>query len=232
MQHNLNSPRRISFLALTALTTLTALSAPAAASVTTFTGSATPADWLSAVGGPVTTITFDGMADGTVVTNQFADQGIVFTQTGVVGNTTTPTAASYLVCQTNRPANQPIQATDGFRATFSAPMHALGMSAFCPSSTLMITLYSGGNAIWSGMLGPNFNPTENAFPLPFCGLLSDQGFDAVWVAPTPSDGYPGIVGNFLVTDTLSFSTVPGPGVLGLQMVGMAWSARWRGRRKA
>ncbi|MFO0784407.1 MAG: hypothetical protein U0636_12065 [Phycisphaerales bacterium] len=203
------------------------LATPALATVTTFSGTDTPAQWLAAVGGPVTSITFDGLADGTVITNQFADQGVVFTQSGVVSNATTPGVASYLVCQGNTPANQPIQATDGFRASFSSTMHALSMSAFCPSGSVAITLYSGGNAVWSGVLGPNYNPTDSAYPLPFCGLVSDQGFDAVWVAPTPNDGFPGIGSNFLVTDTLAFSTVPGPSVVGCAVVGALWGRRRR-----
>ena len=203
------------------------LATPALATVTTFSGTDTPAQWLAAVGGPVTSITFDGLADGTVVTNQFADQGVVFTQSGVVSNATTPSVASYLVCQGNAPADQPIQATDGFRASFSTTMHALSMSAFSPSGAVMITLYSSGNVVWSGVLGPNYNPSDSAYPLPFCGLVTDQGFDAVWVAPTPNNGFPGIGSNFLVTDTLSFSVVPGPGAMGCAAVAALWGRRRR-----
>jgi hypothetical protein len=191
-----------------------ALASVAAAGVTTFSGEYNPAPWLAAAGPNVTTVTFNGLADGTVITNQFMDLGVDFAQAGTV--TSSPELGSFVATPTgpNWTWTGP-QPTDGMRGSFAAPQRAIAFNMFSVSQgNVVITLYSGGQTIWSGTVGPCYSESID-FPWGFVGLVSDQAFDGVWItaAPFQPDWPTSVPATALYIKDLSFSPVPTPGAL-------------------
>lgn len=206
----------------------TVCSRGAMASVTVFDGPSAAWEWTAATGGSATTIGFTGFADGTEVTDQFASQGVVFTQPGHVVNVTDPQPASALVSVNGSFVGSPVAASDGIRANFDALMHALGLGVQASYGLVLVTLYREGAVVWAGQVGPLFNPLPTWYPPPFMGLVSDEGFDAVWISASNQPGdFPGNAHHSLAVESFAFSTVPGPGSIGMLLAALAAPRRRR-----
>ncbi|MBL9140949.1 MAG: hypothetical protein JNK53_03700, partial [Phycisphaerae bacterium] len=165
-------------------------------------------------GPDITTVTFDGFENFTVITDQYLDQGIVFTQPGFTAYEPGYSSGGWLVTHVGSHPPGVIYPEDGTRATFTTPMRSIALNHFAFSGSLQVTLFSGGEAFWTGAIGPNFSARGMENPWEFAGLVSDQPFDGVWLCAAPHTGFPGNLPSYsILIDTLSFSTVPTPGAL-------------------
>ncbi len=167
--------------------TLMLLSAPAQAGVQEFTDKD---EWIDAVG-KFTTIDFTGFPEGTFITDQYADVGVLFTD----GNDTINVSDVYLNDGSG------LRGSGIITLAFDLPQAYIAVDF---PGFLTIDLYSRGELIYaSRMFG--VGGAGN-----FGGLLSSQLFDAA-VLSDPADG-------FVFIDDLHFG-VPAPGTLTLLALG-------------
>lgn len=160
------------------------------------------ADWQNAVNHHYTTIGFTGWPDWTIITNQYANLGIEFTD------------------GTDRVRNNPnIFLNDGsglygaitsITMQFAAPIYYM---AHWYLSTSKLELYLGGSLIYTS---PTFDPPT---PHHFVGFVSTQPFDRARIFSP--------VGAEINVDDLYFQPIPAPGALAL--LGLAALARHRRR---
>lgn len=199
-------------------TVLVSLASPAAADVAAFFGPDGRASWQAAAGGAPTTLTFEGFANGTVITDQYAPDGVTFSQPGAAFFQDGGNSDGWLFRPHHEDLSQPNPAEAGVRGSFSALMHAIGLEQFAISGGAVVTLYRSGVEL-STTTSPQYYG-EAGSDWPFWGVVSSEGFDAFWVRPVQlQPGYPGeYLNNYIAIDTFMFSTVPGPGVLALVML--------------
>jgi len=143
-----------------------------------------------AAAGPYTTIDFTGYAPGTIITNQYASLGVIFTE----GNDRINALQSFV--NDGFGLNGVI---DTFTLEFSQPMRTIACEF---PGTLQFRLFWQGeqfytNAIWFGGVGTGF----------FGGLVSNRPFDRVVVLDPE--------GAVFVDDLHFGQGVPGPGAVGL-----------------
>ena len=142
-------------------------------------------EWIAAVG-PFTTIDFTGFPDGTFITDQYADLGVIFTD----GDDTIQMSPSHVNDGWGLRGNGIIT------LAFDTPQAWIGVDF---PGFLRITLFSAGKPIHTGGFG--FGGTGN-----FGGLLSSELFDEALLTD-PGD-------SFAYIDDLHFG-VPAPPTLGL-----------------
>ncbi len=163
--------------------------------------------WQSAVG-PYTSVTFEGLSDFTIVTDQYAEQGILFTD----GNDFVRTTGSYS-------DGHGLVSTDGFgnlgmiHISFLQPVQSIALDFI---GSLQLALYNDGALIFTS------NQYVAGFT-PFVGLISIAPFDAAVVFdyndPT------------VAIDNIHFGPpIPAPGTLALISLSAAASAGRRKRR--
>lgn len=212
---------------LTGIAAIAGADPSARAEVSMYYGEAWRTTWMAQAGGSTTTISFDGLPIGSQVTNQYAAQGVFFDQAGVADYEPGYSSGGWVQWNHHGYYTNPIQADDGMRATFASPMRAIAMDQNTLSTQFQLTLYQGENVIWSGTFGGWEQGYE--WPWTFGGVVSDQAFDRVWVTSTqvPQASSPGGGPNFVILDTLMFSTVPGPGAALLITIGAAVRPRSR-----
>jgi len=154
-------------------------------------------EWIASVG-RFTTIDFTGFPDGTFITDQYADLGILFTD----GDETIHMSASYINDGWGLRGNGIIT------VAFDTPQAWIGVDF---PGFLSIELYSEGHLfftsnLWGGGVGN------------FLGLISSELFDSA-VLMDPLDG-------LAFSDDLHFG-VPAPGALWLLGVAALWPRRRR-----
>ncbi|MCH8150793.1 MAG: hypothetical protein IH830_00285 [Planctomycetes bacterium] len=158
-----------------------------------------PLEWQAAVG-PFTTIDFTGFPDGTPITDQYADLGVLF----VGGN-------EHIFLSENAFPNDGAGLNSAFAdivTQFDTPQ--LWIAVDFPG-LIQFELFSGGELIYTSSV---FDDILG----PFAGLLSTEPFDMVAL-----DGPAGLTVNI---DDLFFG-VPGPGGLPLLALGSLFSTRRR-----
>ena len=179
--------------------TLTLLTATAHGGVIEFTDKD---EWIDAVGA-FTTIGFTGFPNGTFITNQYADLGVLFTD----GND------SIRFSPTVFPNDEwGLDGNGDIAVAFDTPQLWIGVDF---PGFLDIELYYQGKLIHTGVFG--FGGIGN-----FSGLLSTQPFDAAVLAE--------VGGSEAEIDDLHFG-VPAPGTLPLLALGALWTRR-RGSARA
>ena len=161
-------------------------------------------DWINAVG-PFTTIGFEGFPPGTIITDQWADLGVVFAD----GN------------DTIKPFDPITFPEDGWGldGNGNIVLEFAELMAWIASDfpgNLRIDLYSDGQLFYtSGPFG--VGGIGN-----FGGLVSDQLFDMAVLMDVPA-------GNQAEIDDLHFGPpIPGPGAIGVLAVALLPSRRRRG----
>jgi hypothetical protein len=194
------------------------LASPAAADVAAYFGPDGRASWRAAAGGAPTTLTFEGFANGTVITDQYASDGVTFSQAGAAFFQDGVNSDGWLFRPHHESLGQPSPAEAGVRGNLSELTHAIGLDQFALSGGAVVTLYRNGVEL-STTTSPQYYG-EAGLDWPFWGVVSSEGFDAFWVRPVQLEpGYPGqYFNNYIVIDTLMLSTVPGPGVVGLAVL--------------
>jgi hypothetical protein len=156
--------------------------------------------WMSAAG-LHTTITFQGYPANTIITNQYADQGVLFTD----GTDRIHFNNSFL--------NDGVGlngALDEINPAFSQPMHHIGVDF---PGAVRIWLYWKGELIHTSSA---FGGGGTGF---FGGLISDQPFDAALLAD------PG--GGTFIDDLYFGPPIPAPSALAL----LGMTALWHSRRR-
>ncbi len=172
---------------------------PAHAGVTEFTDRA---EWEAAVGA-FTTVNFTGFPEFTVITDQYADLGVFFTDANDVirlSDNLFPTDGAGLGGG----------AFDDIELSFDAPQ--LWIALEYPGD-VRFELFDGGQLIFTS--SDNFPGGGVGF---FAGLASTEFFDAVIISD-PTD-------NAVVIDNLFFG-VPAPASIGI----LALAGIWHGRRR-
>ena len=155
-------------------------------------------EWIAAVG-DFTTIDFTGFAQGTFITDQYADLGILFTD----GNDTFFFTPSFINDSWGVDGNGNIS------VVFDTPQAWIGVDF---PGFLTIELFSAGNLIHTAEFG--FGGVGN-----FGGLVSSQLFDAAVLV----EGIPGFEAEI---DDLHFG-VPAPATLALLALATLFSTRRR-----
>lgn len=189
--------------AILALGTMLSVMAPAHAEVAIFTNQSA---W-SVAAGDYTTIDFTGFPPGTIATDQFTDQGIVFTE----GNDVIIHAGSFENDGAGLYANIAGSAYT-ISASFTAPCSSIAADH---PGTIAFRLYADGEMFYeSGLLG------SGGFGF-FSGLVSDQPFDSIVIFRW--------TGNPAYVDDLHFGPpIPVPGGLIVLALGCVSA---RGRRR-
>ncbi|MCH8150792.1 MAG: hypothetical protein IH830_00280 [Planctomycetes bacterium] len=158
-------------------------------------------EWIAAVG-RFTTIDFTGFPDGTPITDQYADLGVLF-----VGGTEHIFLSDFLFPNDGAGLRGPFT---NIVTQFDEPQ--LWIAVDFPG-LIQFELFSGGNLIYTSSV---FDDILG----PFAGLLSTQPFDMV-VLDNPAD-------LSVAIDDLFFG-VPGPG--GLPLLALATLFSLRSRRR-
>ena len=173
--------------------TLILLSAPASADVLEFTDKD---EWIDAVG-KFTTIDFTGFPEGTFITDQYADLGVLFTD----GNDTIQEWGGYI-------DGHGLRGSDTMTLAFDSPEAYIGVDF---PGDMQIDLFAAGRLIYSAVFiaGGKGN---------FAGLVSTELFDSALLSD-PS------VGSVFIDD-LHFG-VPAPGTLPLLALGALTQRRRR-----
>jgi hypothetical protein len=157
--------------------------------------------WMTAAGSH-TTITFQGYPANTIITDQYADQGVLFTD-----------GTDRIFPSDNLFPNDGVGlngAFDEINLAFSQPMHHIGVDF---PGAIRIWLYWQGELIHTSSA---FGGGGAGF---FGGLVSDQPFDAALLAD-PSGGT-------FIDDLYFGPPIPAPSALAL----LAMTALWRSRRR-
>jgi hypothetical protein len=171
--------------------------------ITLFWG--TPAAWQTAVG-PYHVIDFTGFAKWTPITDQYAGQGITFTNPVWIHH-----AGFYS-------DGEGLLGTDGVRFELDTPHHAVGVDFV---GVVAFALYYKG-----GFVG-GFEYVSSQFG-PFTGIVSDIPFDEVYLyKPNPP-----FENTNIAIDTLYWGMpIPAPGAIGLLAIGaLTFRSRRRPRR--
>jgi hypothetical protein len=149
--------------------------------------------WQSGVGA-YTTITFGEYPVGTLITNQYASQGVVFTEGNDFISDIGPLPGQVFGLDSNEPFGQ----AGSITMQFSSPQNWIGVDFV---GIVQFELYSQGQLVFtSGLHHYGFGP--------FLGLISTTTFDEVRVYD-PTDAVVAI-------DNLYFGPpVPAPGALSL-----------------
>ncbi len=171
------------------------------ASVTVYAGDF--GGWQQAVSGSFQTCDFLGFPLNTFITDQYAPLGVYFTNPGpnvVLGPSTS-------LFPQDLWGLGPVGTLE---LTFLDPQHAVG--AHSPASWWKMRLYLGDT-----LVGQSYSQTGGASK--FVGLTSDIAFDRVQFEATG--------GGPVATDNIYFSTVPGPGAVGLLELALLTRSRRR-----
>jgi hypothetical protein len=194
--------RTMSFaLVCTAAMTTMALPNCAQAAVASYTDATA---WQSAVNGQFSTIDFQGFPHDTFITDQYSEQGIVFTGENLI---TGPTPL-YENDQWG------LFSPNGTRFFFDAPQNWIAIDY---PGAIRFDLFNAGQLIYTS---PFFQPGGVGN---FAGLVSDSPFDEVYLYKSvpPSQ-------NSIFIDDLHWGApVPAPGVLTLLCIGALRSTRKR-----
>ena len=182
--------------------------------------------WLAAAGGSATSINFAGLPVGSTVTDQFASSGAIFTQSGVIQDNFG--AGPYMECPAAFGTHPP-QPNEGLRVSFASPMRALSLGLLCiPGGSARVELRRAGQIVWWGNVDLMDGGWDGAsWHFGFAGLVSDQDFDAIWVAARPEVNWPGAGPTTLYAQSLSFSPVPAPGAFPLLLATALTATRRR-----
>jgi hypothetical protein len=160
--------------------------------------------WFASVEA-LTTITFTELPNGTFVTNQYDELGVLFTDGLDI----------ILCCGNNFPNDgSGLNGVTSTALTFTMPQYSIAVDF---PGAAQLRLFSAGALIytssWFGISGVGN----------FGGLISSQPFDAVLITDP--------VDNALVIDDLHFG-VPAPGAPSLLAAGALWLDRRHRRRRA
>ena len=169
------------------------LSAPAHAGVQEFTDKD---EWIDAVG-EFTTIDFTGFPEGTFITDQYVDLGVLFTD----GNDTIQEWGGFI-------DGHGLRGSDTITIAFDSAQAYIGVDF---PGDIQIDLFAGGNLIYSALFiaGGKGN---------FAGLVSTELFDSAFLSDP-------IVPSVFIDD-LHFG-VPAPGTLALLALGALTQRRRR-----
>lgn len=180
------------------------LGLPATAGFTEFVGAPGVASWFASAPG-YEAVTFTGFAEGTLITNQYASQGVVLAFPGGAGNATQNSQFMY------PQDGWGIIGSGSITASFTAPMRAFAMHY---PGDARLTFYSNTTVL-------HFAQFQGSGPNNFAGFTSDVAFDRVVIsanAPT----------NFgIFVDNMYFSTVPSPASAALIMLSAMFTQRRR-----
>jgi MYXO-CTERM domain-containing protein len=158
-------------------------------------------DEWEAVVGEFTTIDFTGFPEWTIITDQYADLGILFTD-----------GSDRIRLHSDYPDGAGLEggSSDDIELAFDIPQHWIGMEFV---GAVQIHLFTNGQLIHSSFVFDDL-------PNPFAGLFSTERFDAA-VIEDPSD-------NYVAIDNLHFGPpIPAPGALSLLALGFIESTRRR-----
>lgn len=179
-------------------------SLPAAAGFTEFLGAPGASSWFASAPGSEA-VTFAGFAEGTLITNQYASQGVVLSFPGGAGNATQNSQFMY------PQDGWGIVGNGAITASFTAPMRAFAM--YFPGDA-RFTFYSNTTVL-------HFAQFRSSGTNNFAGFTSDVAFDRVVIsanAPT----------NFgIFVDNMYFSAVPAPASAALLVLSVMFAPRRR-----
>lgn len=191
-------------LTLTITLSTLAIVSPALAGFTVFEQNY--AGWKS-VAGPLSTITFAEVPAETFITNQYSSLGVLFTSSDP--DATYPFAPTTFL--------QDGWGLDGdlqVELTFSQPISAIGWHF---PGDKAVKFYSGNTLVWNDVHIGQAGQADN-----FTGFIGDVTFDRVQMTGVePNNSYVAI-------DNIYFSTIPGPAVISLSAVALAFG---RSRRR-
>jgi len=191
--------------AFSVLVLVASLVSPAVAGVTLYWGS--PEPWQSDVG-EYSTVDFLGIPHNTVVTNQYADLGVTFTE----GD---DRVINLGIFETFLTDGAGLDGNLSIGLSFAQPMNHLAMDY---PGGMRIKLFSGGELFYTS---PIISPGSGVGN--FAGIVSTRSFDSVLL-------YDWLQGSDVYLDNLHFGApIPAPGVVSL--LSLAGLGAFGGRRR-